>query len=246
MGEGVQPGLLTDKQLNAGDTLPPGWRRHARRAHLALIGRWVGTPRGRWLKTDLFEEVSPVRALLPLPGEWVGIDASLPVVQRVQLPIETLIADVRRLPFPDSSFDGVLSTSTLDHFDHEGDIHVALSELRRVLRPGGELILTLDNPDNPLVRIRNALPRRLQRASGLVNFYLGPTLSDQDGARALKRSGFHVLEVAYLLHAPHVIGTRMALFAWYERLALPFFDRLASTRLARRTGHFVAFHAIAR
>ncbi len=62
------------------------------------------------------------------------------------------------LPFPDGAFDRVFSNSTLDHFDSRDDIREALRELARVLHPEGELLLTLDNLANPVVRLRNALP----------------------------------------------------------------------------------------
>jgi sterol 24-C-methyltransferase len=46
--------------------------------------------------------------------------------------------DYAELPFPDQTFDGVYTMETLVHaFDHRQ----ALRELRRVLRPGGKLVL---------------------------------------------------------------------------------------------------------
>nr|MBA2279701.1 hypothetical protein [Acidimicrobiia bacterium] len=50
----------------------------------------------------------------------------------------------------------------------------------------------------------------------------------------------------HLLHAPHVVGTRLARFGWWERRVLPRFAALARTRVAPVTGHFVAFLARAR
>jgi ubiquinone/menaquinone biosynthesis C-methylase UbiE len=225
------------------DGLPPGWRRHARHAHLSLINRWAGEVSGVWLKTDVYEETMPVRALIPhLSGSWVGIDISPEVLRRTRDRVGWVVAcDVRRVPFRDGAFDGILSTSTLDHFRSRDDIFRSLLELRRVLRPEGRLILTLDNPSNPLIRLRNALPERLRAATGLAPYFVGATLSDREGTAALAWAGFRVLEVHYLLHAPHVVGTRPARFAWFERRALPAFDRLEETRLARYTGHFVAF-----
>jgi ubiquinone/menaquinone biosynthesis C-methylase UbiE len=69
-------------------------------------------------------------------------------------------ADVRHLPFPDGTFDAVCSDSTLDHFDSAADIADALAEIRRALRRGGALLVTLDNGMNPLVAVRNAMPER--------------------------------------------------------------------------------------
>ena len=74
--------------------------------------------------------------------------------------LRALAADVRRLPFADGDFDTVVSNSTLDHFKTSAELADSIKELSRVLRPGGELYLTLDNPSNPLIALRNALPFR--------------------------------------------------------------------------------------
>lgn len=229
------------------DGLPAGWRRHARAAHLALFDRWVGAVEGRWLKTDLQEERSPARSLLPsLPGAWFGIDVAVGVIAGAALGgLPAAVSDVRALPFADGSFRGILSTSTLDHFDVVTDIDVSLRELCRVLARGGTLVLTLDNPQNPLIWLRNALPER-SRTGLLAPFHVGPTLSEAKGRAALERAGFGVLATEHLLHAPHIIGTRSARWPWAERRALPWFDRLAGTRLARYSGHYVAFLATPR
>lgn len=225
------------------DRLPGGWRRRARAEHLELLERWVGPVHGRWLKTDLFEERDPDRALLPhlASATWVGTDISPEVA--VQGGATAAAADVRRLPFRTATFDGVLSTSTLDHFEQAADIGRSLVELRRVLRPGGVLVLTLDNPRNPLIRLRNALPAGVARRTGLVPFSVGATLGEQQGRHALEAAGFTVAASAHLLHVPHIVGTRLASWPWYERRVLPRFARLAATRAAPWTGHFAAFLA---
>lgn len=232
-----------DEVAGHADALPDGWRRHARRAHLDLIDRWVGAPAGRWLKTDLFEERQPSRALVAhlSSADWVGVDLARETVRGAGVR-PAVAADVRRLPFPSGAFDGVLSTSTLDHFDDPSSIEVALVELRRVLAPGGQLVLTLDNPQNPLVRVRNALPHRVARRTGLVPFAVGATLGLDDGAAALARRGFEVVATATVLHAPHVVGTRLARWPAWEHRVLPRLDRLGATRWGRYSGHFVAFH----
>jgi SAM-dependent methyltransferase len=224
------------------DALPDGWRRHARRAHLDLLARWVGEPSGRWLKTDLFEERQPARALLAHLGtaDWVGADLARQTV-RASGVRPAVAADVRRLPFVAGAFDGILSTSTLDHFPDVASIEVSMIELSRLLAPHGRLVLTLDNPQNPLVRARNALPHRMAQRTGLVPFAVGATLGLDDGAAALTRSGFEVLDTATVLHAPHVVGTRLARFRGWEQRVLPRFDRAGATRLGRYSGHFVAF-----
>lgn len=247
MSDAFQDRTYWDSVAGQADALPGAWRRRARAEHLELLGRWVGEPEGRWLKTDLFEERHPDRALLPwlTSCTWVATDLS-PEVARQAAPRRPVAADARQLPFAADSFDGVLSTSTLDHFDDPAQIDVALRELGRVLRPGGALVLTLDNPRNPLIRLRNALPHRLARRTGLVPFAVGATLDESEGRRALEEAGFEVSDTAHLLHAPHVIGTRLAAWSWYEHRVLPRFARLADTRAAPFTGHFAAFlaHAV--
>ncbi len=50
-------------------------------------------------------------------------------------------ADYRELPFPEASFDGVFNLfSSLGYLEREEDVGV-LRELRRVLRPGGSLVV---------------------------------------------------------------------------------------------------------
>lgn len=198
------------------------------------------------MKTDLYEERGADRALLPrIEGpRWVGVDVSPVVVHRAA--VTGAASDVRRLPFADGVFDGILSTSTLDHFDGVGEIHRSLIELRRVLRCGGQLVLTLDNPANPMVSLRNALPRSVAARTGLVPFAVGATLDAAAGRDAAEDAGFAVEAVEHLLHVPHVIGTRLARWAPYARHVMPRFDALARTRVAPRTGHFVAIHATAR
>ncbi len=231
------------------DALPAGWRRHAAAEHVALVGRWLGALEGRWLKTDLYEERSPARALLPsLAGPWwVGGDLSPTVVEQARSAgAAPVVFDVRSLPFATGTFDGVLSTSTLDHFADPADLERSLAELRRVLRGGGVLVLTLDNARNPLIRLRNALPRSVAARTGLVPFEVGHTLDEAGGRAALERAGFTVEDSTHLLHAPHVVGTRPARFGWYERRVLPRTTALGRTRAAPWTGHFVAFLAVAR
>jgi ubiquinone/menaquinone biosynthesis C-methylase UbiE len=78
------------------------------------------------------------------------------------------------LPLPDNAFDLVLCAETIEHVR---DVQLFLSEVRRVLRPGGELALTTpasrriirpEDPLSPHLRrfTRSALARVLTRELG--------------------------------------------------------------------------------
>jgi SAM-dependent methyltransferase len=55
-------------------------------------------------------------------------------------------ADMRALPFPDGSFDAIVSAYAIDHLDRDG-IDRTLREAARVVRPRGEFLLEVMYPD---------------------------------------------------------------------------------------------------
>jgi SAM-dependent methyltransferase len=61
------------------------------------------------------------------------------------LPVQVLQADSQRLPFADASFDRVMANHMLYHVP---DILAALRGMRRVLKPGGRVVLTTNAADH--------------------------------------------------------------------------------------------------
>jgi SAM-dependent methyltransferase len=188
---------------------PPLWRRHADLATRALLERWLPPGRARrMLKTDLYDETCSeglVPHLAERAGRLVGVDVS-PVIAAsaaARSGVGAVAGDVRRLPFRAGSFDVVVSNSTLDHFADHAQIAAALAELHRVLTAEGVLIVTLDNPGHPLVRVRNTLAPLLRRA-GIVPYAVGATHGRDGLRRALEDGGFVVAEVAAVHHFPRV------------------------------------------
>lgn len=62
--------------------------------------------------------------------------------------IKLLVGDVTDLPFEDGSFDRVILSEVLEHVP---DDKKALSEVYRVLRPGGILVITVPNHNYPFL-----------------------------------------------------------------------------------------------
>lgn len=78
--------------------------------------------------------VTRVAAVEPSDLAW---RLSEPRRQSSPVHVERSGLDGQRLPFPDESFDSVLSTWTMCTIP---DVAAALAEVRRVLRPGGRLV----------------------------------------------------------------------------------------------------------
>ena len=103
-------------------------------------------------------------------AEVAGIDYS---EAAVEISHETLAdvagADVRQgdvtaLPWPDESFDRVLFGDVIEHLDPD-QAHAALREFRRVLKPGG-LLLIHTAPNRLFLKVSWPLARPVLRAIG--------------------------------------------------------------------------------
>lgn len=93
-------------------------------------------------------------------GEVTATDiapANLEVVQRraarANVAIHTLVADAERLPFADHSFDVVTIANSLSYVD----LDIFLSEVERLLRPGGYFVFVDSYNHNPIYRLNRYL-----------------------------------------------------------------------------------------
>ena len=187
-----------------------------RQVHQEWIRRSLGGRRHDVvLKTDLFEEAYGLDRILydlfPDARLTVGIDLN-PVTVRGAAArngstgFGSAVCDVRHLPFPAASLDVVVSTSTLDHFESRESLAASIDELERVLRPGGVLLITLDNLRNPMYHVLRWATRR-----GWAPFRLGHTLSRSALVRMLEARGLQVESTCYLIHNPRLISTALFL-----------------------------------
>lgn len=82
-------------------------------------------------------------------GRTVGVELADGMLRRTRARlrnahldrVEVLPGNARALPFPDGSFDLVVNSYMLDLLPRQ-DISLVLGEFRRVLRPGGRLVLS--------------------------------------------------------------------------------------------------------
>ena len=88
------------------------------------------------------------------------------------LEVEFVSGDMRALPFADESFDRVVSFFTSFGYFSEAENRQVLGEIRRVLRPGGRLLLEANN-------LAELLPR-----------WLPSTVIERDGNMVVDRAHF--------------------------------------------------------
>jgi ubiquinone/menaquinone biosynthesis C-methylase UbiE len=107
-------------------------------------------------------------------ADWFGLDLTHESAKRVQvrLNLRKLKAggitngSAVEMPFDDGIFDIVFSHGVLHHIP---EIKKTQSEIRRILKPGGELIIMLYAKNSLNYRLSIALVRRL----GLIGMYIG-------------------------------------------------------------------------
>ncbi len=92
-------------------------------------------------------------------SEVIGLDLSVPMLRRAEKKLkgysfQAVVADMLHLPFPESSFDKVVSVTALEFIE---DGKAAVSELFRVTKEGGSIVVATLNSLSPW-----ALRRRVE------------------------------------------------------------------------------------
>lgn len=139
-----------------------------------------------------------------------GVDSHVPSIEsaRAQSPsgdIDYVCADFLEHPFPDASFDGIVSVATVHHMDTS----VALTRMKDLLRPGGTLAV--------IGLARNHIPADLPAA--IVSF---PVLL---GVRAVRRQWAHPSPIVWppplTFHETRRVAERTLPGATFRRHLLP-------------------------
>ena len=130
-------------------------------------------------------------------GRVCGIDLSAAMIAMSakrcadQPWVEFQTADAMELPYPDDTFDAAVSTQV---YEYVSDIPAALTELHRVLRPGGRA-LVLDTDYGSLVIHTEDTQRMARLLSEWDHHFVHPHLP-RTLSRQLRDAGFSVRERA--------------------------------------------------
>ncbi|MGW4697592.1 class I SAM-dependent methyltransferase [Kitasatospora cineracea] len=158
------------------------WAGHGA-VYAASFGRLCARPAGRLLDAagvsahhrvlDVGTGPGTVAAAAVARGALVtAVDAEPSMLELVRRNVPQArcgLATLPELPFPDGEFDAVVANFVLNHV---GRPLLALAEMRRVLRPGGRLAVTIWS-GSPAPG-QTLLPRALQAAGAVRPPHLGP------------------------------------------------------------------------
>lgn len=115
-----------------------------RRREVGTLLRWLGDLRGRTLLDVAGGDGYWAGQAARRGARAVSLDLArhkLEFGRRLRGHPSLVEGDALALPFADASFDVVMSVCAIEHFD---DGAAALAEMARVLRPGGDLVLSAD------------------------------------------------------------------------------------------------------
>jgi SAM-dependent methyltransferase len=166
----------------------PGWDYYPTYiAKMAFVRRWLDTlpASTRVLDAGCGEGVLVDEYASRLDIQGVDVSYSSPRVTRAAL---------TSLPYPDASFDRALCLDVLEHLPFS-EQPLALAELHRVLRPGGELLVSVPNLAHLQSRVQFLLRGRLIRTASIakhpgdrpIGEYL--ELASRAGFRLIDRHG---------------------------------------------------------
>jgi ubiquinone/menaquinone biosynthesis C-methylase UbiE len=114
--------------------------------------------------------------------------------QKFEFTVNLQIADVRRLPYSDASFDWAISMATYHHIQAHEEQIAALKELRRVLKPGGEAMVTVWNRWQPRFWFKRKeiyVPWKVKGQEVLRYYYL---FTYPEMEKLVKRAGLTLLK----------------------------------------------------
>jgi ubiquinone/menaquinone biosynthesis C-methylase UbiE len=167
------------------------------------VNRW---PAIRNYKRRSHELLGPARRIVDIgcgPGDdvaelgadrCIGVDASVTMARRSRgRGADVCVADAHSLPFGDGSFDGARADRV---FQHLADPQRALREMRRVVVPGGRLVIADPDQSTLVIEVpgvRRDVLDRLERLRRDVLYRNGTLIAELP--RQLRTMGFRDVTV---------------------------------------------------
>lgn len=147
-------------------------------------------------------------------AQVVGVDPSSESIARARElagpRTDFQVVDGDRLPFADGTFDSAFAACVFHHIERPQRARWA-SEIRRVLRPGGDFFLFEHNPYNPLTR----------RVVANVPFDEGvELLTPRETSTLLSEAGFETDAATFYFFFPHFLKRLRVAERWLRRLPL--------------------------
>jgi len=186
---------------NIFNQIAPSWYNFR---HWSIFGNELAELSRRWQKGKLLNiGCAHGPDFLPFKQNFdlYGVDFSNEMLRfarkyskKFNFAVSLSLADISYLPYYDESFDWAISVATYHHVKGKKERQVALSELRRVLKPAGEAFITVWNHWQPrfwLSRREVAVPWR-KRDKTLYRYYY--LFSYPELERLVKKAGFNVLK----------------------------------------------------
>lgn len=135
--------------------------------HQRLLKPYIAA--SSWIHGDLLEvgcgEGRGIEHVLPHIKSYSAIDKIKTAIDHLagKYPSASLVAaNLPPLPYPDNSFDSIISFQVIEHIQDDG---LFLKEIHRVMRPGGVALMT--TPNRPLSLSRNPWHIREYKADEL-------------------------------------------------------------------------------
>jgi ubiquinone/menaquinone biosynthesis C-methylase UbiE len=136
------------------------------------------------------------QALKDFASQVIVADASLGMLQQAKIKdgLYVVCSETEKLPFPDGLFDRVIMVDALHHvYDQENTI----SELLRVLKPNGRVLI--EEPDIRLLSVK--LVALAEKLAFMRSHFLSPTsiaalFSSKDAQVQIEKDGFNSWVIA--------------------------------------------------
>ena len=140
--------------------------------------------------TILIKQTHPASEVTGLDGDPEVLQIAQAKAAKTGVEIVFDLGMAFQLPYPEGSFDRVLTSLVLHHLTRD-DKQRAMGEVYRVLRPGGELhIVDFGRPRSVYGRLVSQFIKRMEQAADNVNGLL-PVMMDNAGFEQVEESAHY-------------------------------------------------------